>query len=74
MTEFCPSIVKMWILLEGLPSPLKLGADVTKVSDLNDFKGILNSEFKELKGVKPHNIVFWAMITYLFDQELNSKA
>uniref|UniRef100_U9TKP3 Uncharacterized protein n=1 Tax=Rhizophagus irregularis (strain DAOM 181602 / DAOM 197198 / MUCL 43194) TaxID=747089 RepID=U9TKP3_RHIID len=30
MTEFCPSIVKMWILLEGLPSPLKLGADLKK--------------------------------------------
>ncbi|PKK67280.1 hypothetical protein RhiirC2_783725 [Rhizophagus irregularis] len=59
MTEFCPSIMKMWILLEGLPSPLKLGADVTKVSDLNDFKGILSSKFKELKGVRLHNIIFW---------------
>ncbi|GBC47026.2 hypothetical protein GLOIN_2v1784076 [Rhizophagus irregularis DAOM 181602=DAOM 197198] len=26
---------------------------------LNDFKGILSSEFKELKGVRLHNIIFW---------------
>jgi hypothetical protein len=55
----CPSIVKMWVLLEGSPSPLKLRADITNnVSDLDYFKVILSSEFKVLKDVEPYNIVF----------------
>ncbi|CAI2194456.1 2552_t:CDS:2 [Funneliformis geosporum] len=54
----CPFIVKMWVFLEGSPSPLKLRTDVTKVSDLNDFKEILSREFEELKSVRPYNIVF----------------
>ncbi|CAB5166805.1 hypothetical protein RhiirA1_542562 [Rhizophagus irregularis] len=67
MTEFefiertdsaCPFIVKMWVLLEGSPSPLKLKADITKVSDLDDFKGILKHEYEELTNVRPQNIVF----------------
>lgn len=55
------SIVKMWVLLEGSPSPIKLRTDITEVPDLNDFKQILKKEFEELENVRPQNIIFLDM-------------
>ena len=52
----CSSVVKIWVLLEGTQSPLKLKADIT--SDLDDFKEILKCKYEELTNVKPQHIVF----------------
>jgi hypothetical protein len=52
------SIVKMWVFFEDLPSSIKLKADITEISDLNNFKYILKVKFKELEYVKPQNIIF----------------
>ncbi|KAF0466809.1 hypothetical protein F8M41_026096 [Gigaspora margarita] len=57
----CPTtqetIIKMWILLEGHISPRKLKADLSQVSDLEDFKDVLK-EIQVLKNVEPDDIVF----------------
>ncbi|CAI2194594.1 7473_t:CDS:2 [Funneliformis geosporum] len=53
----CPSIVKMWVLLEGSPRARKLNADISKAYDLDDFVYILQEEYEELRAVRPQNIV-----------------
>ena len=55
-----PSIIKMWVLLEGAERARKLRADVSEVEDLDDFIYILkkDEDFKEeLKNARPQNIV-----------------
>ena len=52
------TIVKMWVLLEGSPDSEELKADITHVTNLNDFKDILIKEFDDvLKNTKKRNIV-----------------
>src|ERR1044072_8782872 len=58
LNRHCPSIIKMWVFLEGSMDSIKLGADLTQVSDLGDFKYVLKKEFcEELKNTKLQNIV-----------------
>ncbi|CAG8657943.1 552_t:CDS:1, partial [Diversispora eburnea] len=52
------SIIKMWVLLEGSPSAVKLKADLSEAKDLDDFKSILKREFEKLKKVEPEDILF----------------
>ncbi|CAG8748271.1 32531_t:CDS:1, partial [Racocetra persica] len=52
------TIIKMWVLLEGHPSPRKLKADLLQVSDLEDFKDVLKEKIQVLKNIEPDDIVF----------------
>ncbi|RHZ80360.1 hypothetical protein Glove_137g108 [Diversispora epigaea] len=64
LTKFteCPSIsnsiIKIWVLLEGSLSAVKLKADLSKTKDLDDFKYILKREFKKLENIGLQNILF----------------
>ncbi|RIB15926.1 hypothetical protein C2G38_2191324 [Gigaspora rosea] len=51
-------VIKMRIRLEGELSSVELKANVSQVTDLDDFKNILKSEFEELKDIKNQRIVF----------------
>ncbi|CAG8796811.1 16622_t:CDS:2, partial [Gigaspora margarita] len=51
-------VIKMWIRFEGEPSSMKLKANVSQVTDLDDFRDILRSKFEELKDIKNQRIIF----------------
>ncbi|CAG8625523.1 16897_t:CDS:2, partial [Racocetra persica] len=56
-SPFQDTIIKMWVLLEGHPSPRKLKANLLQVSDLEDFKDILKEKIQVLKNIEPDDIV-----------------
>jgi hypothetical protein len=55
----CPSIVKIWVLLECAPRAIKLKVSLDKVENLDDFALILTQEIKDSETVDPQKFEFF---------------
>ncbi|CAG8828590.1 8326_t:CDS:1, partial [Gigaspora rosea] len=63
----------MWMHLEGELGSVKLKANVSQVTDLDDFREILRSKFEELKDIKNQRIIFFDYNNATFSQILAYK-